>query len=98
MAQERVPSAGECAVTTVASRRMQVTPSSVLPATLMPGIAPWRASMPAHGRRRAALTARVIRACARGPPAAISLSARQVVGTEATGPDSSRSPRGPLNR
>ena len=34
----------------------------------------------------------VIRACARGPPAAISFSVRQTVGTEATGPVTSRNP------
>ena len=62
-------------------------PASVLSAMAMPGIAPWRASIPAHATRRAAFTAPVTRAAARWPPAAISFSARQQVGTEATGPN-----------
>jgi hypothetical protein len=43
---------------------MQVTPSITLPATATPGMAPWRASMPAQDRLRAALRALVILACA----------------------------------
>ena len=74
---------------TVASSRMHVTPSRTLSAIFTPGSAPWRASIAAQARRRAALTAAVIRACARGPPVAISFSVRHVVGTEATGPNSS---------
>ena len=43
----------------------------------------------AQAWRRAPFTALVIRASARGPPAAISSSVRHVVGTEATRPNSS---------
>jgi len=46
--------------TTLASSRMQVTPSSVLPAIRIPGSAPCRASIAAQARRRAAFTAAVI--------------------------------------
>ena len=83
---------------TVASGRMQITCSRTLPAIRIPGMAPWRATMPAHAERRAAFTARVIRACARGPPAATSLSIRHAVGTEATGPNRSCSPASTGNR
>lgn len=68
---------------------MQITCSRTPSATAIPGMAPCRASIPAHADRRAAFTALVIRACARGPPAAISLSIRHVVGTDATRPNSS---------
>ena len=50
------------------------------------------ATICAHARRRAAFTAAVIRASGRLPPPAISLSARQQVGTEAARPNSSRWP------
>ena len=83
------PVLSEWQATTVASSRRQVTPCSTLSATRTPGRAPWRASIAAHAHRRAALTALVIRACARPPPAAISSSVRQAVGTEATSPNSS---------
>ena len=63
------PSLSEWQVTTLASSRMQITPSSILSATRTPGIAPCRATIAAHAWRRAAFTALVIRACARGPPA-----------------------------
>ena len=45
--------------------------------------------MCAHAVRRAEFTATVIRPSAGSPPAAISLSARHAVSTEATGPNSS---------
>jgi hypothetical protein len=79
-----------CAVTTVASSRMQVTPSSVRSATLTGGSAPCRAMPWAHAFRRALLTAAVTLRLLRSPPAAVSLSARHAVSTEATGPNSSR--------
>src|SRR6266516_2758660 len=85
--QERVPSAGEWQATTLASSRIQVTPSSVLPATRMPGRAPCRAAICAQARRRAAFTAAVILPSARSPPRAISSSVRHAVGTEATSPN-----------
>src|ERR1022692_1260233 len=44
----------------------------------------------AHACRRALLTAAVTFRLLRSPPAAISLSARHAVGTDATGPNSSR--------
>jgi hypothetical protein len=69
---------------------MQITPSSTLSATGTPGIAPCRASIAAQAWRRAAFTALVTRAWARGPPEAISLSVRHAVGTEATRPCRSR--------
>jgi hypothetical protein len=96
MAQERVPSAGLCAVTTVASSRMQVTPSSLRSATRTGGRPPWRAMPCAHACRRALLTAAVILRLLRSPPAAVSFSARHAVGTDATGPSSSR--RSPITR
>jgi hypothetical protein len=45
--------------------------------------------MLAHACRRAAFTAAVIRSSARLPPTAVSFSVRHVVGTDATGPNSS---------
>ena len=74
---------------TVASSRMQVTCSSTLSAIRTPGSAPCRAAIPAHAARRAVFTAAAIRSSAPSPPAATSLRVRQVVGTEATGPNSS---------
>src|SRR5260221_8901408 len=68
---------------------MQVTPSRTLSAIRTPGSAPWRAPIAAQAWRRALFTALVIRASARGPPAAISSSVRHTVGTEATRPNSS---------
>ena len=44
----------------------------------------------AHACRRALFTAAVILRLLRSPPAAISFSARHAVGTDATGPNSSR--------
>ena len=44
----------------------------------------------AHACRRALFTAAVILRLLRSPPAAVSLSARHAVGTDATGPNSSR--------
>jgi hypothetical protein len=79
-----------CAVTTVASSRMQVTPSSFRPATRTAGSPPCRAMPCAHACRRALLTAAVAFRRLRSPPAAISFSARHTVGTDATGPNSSR--------
>ncbi len=78
------PSLSLWQVTTEASSRMHVTPSSTLSATRMPGRALCRAAMPAQARRRAAFTAVVILPSARSPPRAISSSIRHAVGTEAT--------------
>ena len=75
---------------TVASSRMQVTPSRVLSASRTPGSAPCRATTCAHACRRAVFTSAVIRLSARVPPHAISASVRHAVGTDATSPDSSR--------
>ncbi len=69
---------------------MQITPSSTLSATRTAGMPPWRAAIARHALRRAAFTALAIRAWTRGPPAAISLSVRHAVGTEATRPCTSR--------
>ena len=74
----------------VASSRMHVAPSSARSASRTPGSAPCRAAACAHACRRAMLTAAVIRLSARGPPRAISSRARHAVGTDATGPNSSR--------
>jgi len=79
----------ECANVTVASSRMQVTPSRVLSASRTPGSAPCRAQICAHACRRAAFTAAVIRLSARLPQLAISFSVRHAVGTDATSPNSS---------
>ena len=73
---------------TVASNRMQVTPSRTRPAIRIPGMVPSHASIPVHADRLAAFTALAIQACARNPPEAISSSIWQAVGTEATGPSS----------
>ena len=59
---------------------MHVTCSRVLSAMRIPG----RAAAAAHARRRAVFTAAVTRVSGRLPPAAISFSARQQVGTDAT--------------
>jgi hypothetical protein len=83
------PSLSLWQVTTLASSRMQVTPSSILSATRIPGRAPCRAAICAQARRRAALTAAVILPSARSPPRAISSSVRHAVGTDATRPNSS---------
>ena len=80
----------ECANVTVASSRMQVTPSRVRSASRTPGSAPCRAATCAHACRRAVFTAAVIRRSARAPPRAISASVRHAVGTDATSPNSSR--------
>jgi hypothetical protein len=82
-------SLSECAKVTVASSRMQVTPSRVLSASLIPGSAPCRAMTCAHAWRRAAFTAVVIRRPACFPQLAISFSVRHAVGTDATSPNSS---------
>jgi hypothetical protein len=79
----------QLAVTTVASSRMQITPSSVRSASRTPGSAPCRAATCAHANRRAALTAAVTRRSARFSPLAISFSVRHTVGTDATSPNSS---------
>ena len=75
-----------CAVTTVASSRMQATPSRNRSAIRTGG------SVPAcpHARRRALFTAAVTLRRPRSPPAAASFSARHAVGTDATGPKTSR--------
>jgi hypothetical protein len=65
---------------------MQVTCSSVLSATAMPGIAPCRATIACQAWRRAACTAELIRTSGRLPPA-ISLSPRQQVGTRRDQPE-----------
>jgi len=83
-------------VTELAASRMQVTPSSVLSATRMPGRAPCRTAAAAQARRRAAFTAAVILPSARSPPWAISSSVRHAVGTEATSPN--RSSWSPITR
>jgi hypothetical protein len=75
-----------CAGTTVASSRMQATPSSCRSAIRTGGSGP----ACAHACRRARFTAAVIFRRARSPPAAASFSARHAVGTDATGPNSSR--------
>ena len=82
------PSLSECAGVTVASSRIPTTPSSTLSAIRMPGMRPWRISICAQARRRAAFTAAVTPDAVRWPPAAISSSARQQVATDATGPNS----------
>ena len=69
---------------------MQVTPSSFRSATLTGGSPPCHAMPCARAYRRALLTAAVTFRLLRSPPAAISLSARHAVGTDATGPSSSR--------
>jgi hypothetical protein len=79
----------ECATVTVASSRMQVTPSSVRSASRTPGGAPCRAATCAQACRRAAFTAAAIRRSALVPARAISASVRHAVGTEATSPSSS---------
>ena len=83
-------SLSECANVTVASSRMQVTPSRVRSASRTPGSAPCRAAACAHACRLAVFTAAVIRLSARDPPRAISASVRLAVGTDATSPNSSR--------
>ena len=72
-----------------ASSRRQVTPSSTLSATGTPGSVPCRTTICAQAPRRAAVTAPLIRASAAPPPAAVSFSARQHVGTDATRPNNS---------
>ena len=62
----------ECEGTTVASSRMQVTPSRTLSASRTPGSVPSRAVAGAHACRRAVLTAAVTRVSAPLPPRAIS--------------------------
>jgi hypothetical protein len=84
------PCLSEWQATTVASSRRQVTPSSTLSAMATPGSAPCRVSICAHAARRAAFTAPAIRPSVRPPPAAISSSPLQHVGTDATSPNSSR--------
>jgi len=69
---------------------MQVTPSSILSASRIPGSAPCRAAICAQACRRAIFTAAVIRLSVRAPPRAISASVRHAVGTDATSPNSSR--------
>src|ERR1019366_6900330 len=59
------------------------------------GSPPCRALPCAHACRRAPLTAAVTFRLLQSPPAAISLSARHAVGTDATGPNSSRWPPPP---
>ncbi|MGI8450955.1 MAG: hypothetical protein ACR2MP_27995 [Streptosporangiaceae bacterium] len=56
------PSLSEWQATTLASSRMQITPSSTLSATRTPGMPPWRAAIARHALPRAAFTALVIRA------------------------------------
>ena len=80
----------ECAGTTVASSRMQVTPSRTLSASRTPGSVQCRAVTCAHACRRAVLTVAVTRVSAPLPPRAISWSVRHAVGTDATSPNSSR--------
>src|SRR6266496_2337796 len=65
--------------TTLASSRRQVTPCSTLSATRTPGRAPWRASMAAHARRRAALTALLPRNRGRLLPLPLHLALRHRV-------------------
>ena len=65
---------------------MHVTPSRTRSATCTGGSGP----ACAHACRRARFTAAVILRRARSPPAAASFSARQAVGTDATGPKTSR--------
>jgi hypothetical protein len=72
-----------------ASSRMQVTPSSTLSASRIPGSAPCRAVICAQACRRATFTAAVTRRSALLPARAISASVRHAVGTDATSPNSS---------
>ncbi|HUC26293.1 MAG TPA: hypothetical protein VMA73_26620 [Streptosporangiaceae bacterium] len=81
-----------CAWTTVASSRMHVTSSRTRSATRTGG----RGPACAHACRRALFTAAVTLRRARSPSAAASFSARHAVGTDATGPNSSR--RSPITR
>lgn len=67
---------------------MQVAPSSTRSATRTPGSAPCRAAIP--GRAAGRIHRGADRPAVLAPPAATSLSARQTVGTDATGPNSSR--------
>jgi hypothetical protein len=83
------PFLSEWQATTLASSRMQVTPSRILSAIRIPGSAPCRASIATHARRRPAFTAAAILPSARCPPPAISSSVRHAVGTDATSPNNS---------
>jgi len=74
---------------TVASIRMQVTPSSAWSATRTPGSVPCRAAIWDHAGRRAVLTAAVSFRAVFSPPPAISSSVRYAVGTDATCPNAS---------
>jgi hypothetical protein len=65
---------------------MHVTPSKARSATRTGGSGP----ACAHACRRARFTAAIIFRRTRPPPAAASFSARHAVGTDATGPNSSR--------
>ena len=90
MAQEPVPSAGECADVTVASSRMQVTPSSAWSATRTPGSVAvprhdLRPRVPARGTHR---SGQLLRHPGRRRPL-ISSSVRYAVGTDATCPNAS---------
>ena len=73
-------SAGECAGTTEASSRIQVTPCRVLSAICTPGSVPCRAAAAAHVRRRGGVHRRGHPRQHPAPPLAIPSSARSSAG------------------